>query len=116
MRKMKRYLVASLSVSLLTSGCATAGGISSGGSSSQLSNTVYQTHRMVQNMEQNLSGSVTTLTRTTAEIAARLDTRPAIADMIGRVSGKPPKTGTLPLREFGPRALASRACQMFDRG
>lgn len=73
MQNMKRYLIASLSVSLLTSGCATAGGISSGGSSSQLSNTVVQTHRMVQNMEQNLTGSVSTLTRTTAEIAARLN-------------------------------------------
>ncbi|MFP6583879.1 MAG: tol-pal system protein YbgF [Candidatus Hydrogenedentota bacterium] len=74
MKKVKGYLAAGLSVALLTSGCATAGGISGGGSSNQLSNTVVQTHRMVQNMEQNLTGSVSTLTRTTAEIAARLNT------------------------------------------
>lgn len=73
MKKVKHYMAAALSVTMLTSGCATAGGVTGGGSSGNVNNTVYQTHRMVQNIEQNLTGSVSTLTRTTAEIAARID-------------------------------------------
>ena len=73
MKKVKHYLAAAMSVTLLTSGCATAGGVTGGGSSGNVNNTVYQTHRMVQNIEQNLTGSVSTLTRTTAEIATRID-------------------------------------------
>lgn len=52
---------------LLTSGCASAGG-----SSSQLQSTVYSTHRMVQELSQNLSGTVTQLSTTTAELVARI--------------------------------------------
>jgi tol-pal system protein YbgF len=74
MMKDHQYMFAALSVSLLATGCATAGGVTSGGGgSSQLSNTVYETHRMVQNMEQNLTGSVSTLARNTAEISARIE-------------------------------------------
>jgi tol-pal system protein YbgF len=72
MRKGQGLAVVALSVAMLSSGCATAGG-STGGGSSQLQNTVYQTHRMVQNLEENLTGSVSNLTQTTAEIAARID-------------------------------------------
>lgn len=52
---------------LLTSGCASAGS-----SSSQLQSTVYATHRMVQDLNQNLSGTVAQLSSTTAELVARL--------------------------------------------
>ncbi len=71
MLKGKCVAALAMSVALLSSGCATAGGSPTG--SSQLQNTVYETHRMVQNLEQNLSGSVSNLTQTTAAIAARLD-------------------------------------------
>lgn len=67
MRKGNEFSVLALSFVLLSSGCATAG--APAGGSGQLQNTVYQTHRMVQ----ELSGSVTTLTQTTAEISARMD-------------------------------------------
>jgi len=72
MRKGNGFSAVALSMVLLSSGCATAGGSPAGGSS-QMQNTVYQTHRMVQNLEQNLTGSVSTLTQTTAEIASRID-------------------------------------------
>jgi tol-pal system protein YbgF len=59
--------VLTLSTALLTSGCATAGG-----STSQLESAVYQTHRIVQDLDRNLSGSVTRLSETTAELLARI--------------------------------------------
>lgn len=58
-----------LAVMLATTGCASAGG-----SSDQLRSTVYATHRMVQDLSQNLSGTVTQLSGTTAELVARLGT------------------------------------------
>jgi tol-pal system protein YbgF len=67
MRKGNGFAVAALSVALLSSGCATAGGAPSG--STQVQNTVYETHRIVQ----DLSGSVSTVTQTTASISARMD-------------------------------------------
>ena len=61
------HLNFAVALMLLTSGCASAGG-----SSDQLRSTVYATHRMVQDLNQNLSGTVTQLTSTTAELVARL--------------------------------------------
>ncbi len=60
------HLKLAVAVVLLTSGCASAGG------GSQLQSTVYATHRMVQELNQNLSGTVTQLSSTTAELVARL--------------------------------------------
>ncbi len=68
MLRANGFAVAALSVALLSSGCATAGGAPAG-SSGQVQNTVYQTHRIAQ----DLSGSVSTLTQTTAAISARID-------------------------------------------
>ena len=61
------HLNFAVALMLLTSGCASAGG-----SSDQLRSTVYATHRMVQDLNQNLSGTVTQLSSTTAELVARL--------------------------------------------
>jgi tol-pal system protein YbgF len=60
--------VLTLSTALLASGCATAGG-----STSQLESAVYQTHRIVQDLDRNLSGSVTRLSETSAELLARIE-------------------------------------------
>jgi len=60
--------VLTLSTVLLTSGCATAGG-----TTSQLESAVYQTHRIVQDLDRNLSGSVTRLSETSAELLARIE-------------------------------------------
>ena len=64
-----RHVGLALAVMLATTGCASAGG-----SSDQLRSTVYATHRMVQDLSQNLSGTVTQLSGTTAELVARLGT------------------------------------------
>lgn len=69
MRRGKGFASVALSMALLSSGCATAGGVSPTGGSGQVQNTVYQTHRMVQNLE----SSVANLTQTTAEISSRMD-------------------------------------------
>jgi len=53
------------------SGCASAG--PGPGSSDQLRNTIYATHRMVQDLDASLSGSVESLSETTADLNARLD-------------------------------------------
>lgn len=60
--------VISLGAVLATSGCASAGP-----SGDELRNTIYATHRMVQNLDDNLSGTVSQLTQTTADLSARVD-------------------------------------------
>ena len=62
-----RHLTLAVAVMLTTSGCASAGG-----SSDQLRSTVYATHRMVQDLSQNLSGTVEQLSGTSAELVARI--------------------------------------------
>jgi len=51
---------------LATSGCASAGG------GSQMQSTVYATHRLVQDLSENLSGTIAQLNGTSAELVARL--------------------------------------------
>jgi tol-pal system protein YbgF len=69
MSMRNRYFYLILSVVLLNNGCATAGG-----SSSQLENAVYQTHRMVQDLDRDLSTSLEQLNNITAELVTRIDT------------------------------------------
>ena len=69
MSKHSGQLALVVSMAMLTSGCATAGG-----STSQLENAVYQTHRMVQDLDRNLSSSVTQLNDVASELVARLNT------------------------------------------
>ena len=57
-----------LAVVFATSGCASAGP-----SNDQLRSTVFATHRIVQDLNENLTGSVSRLSGTTAELAARID-------------------------------------------
>jgi tol-pal system protein YbgF len=61
--------VASTVVLTLASGCASTGG----GGGGQMQNTVYATHRLVQNLDRNLSGSVNKLNETTADLVARVE-------------------------------------------
>lgn len=62
-----RNLTLAMAAILATSGCASAGG-----SSSQLQSTVYATHRLVQDLSENLSTTVEQLSGTSAELVARL--------------------------------------------
>ena len=62
-----RHVGLVVTVMLATTGCASAGG-----SSDQLRSTVYATHRMVQDLNQNLSGTINQLNGTTAELVARI--------------------------------------------
>jgi TolA-binding protein len=64
---MRRYLIAG-SVLLLPvlAGCATTGG-------DDMMNTVYNTNRIVRNLEQNLTPTVNKLNQTTADLGARVD-------------------------------------------
>jgi tol-pal system protein YbgF len=55
-----------LGLAVVVAGCATTGG-------SQFQNTVYDTHRRVVKLEQDLGGSVTKLNETAAELTARVD-------------------------------------------
>ena len=63
-------IVPVLAIAMMTSGCASAGG----GGGNQLENTVYATHRLVQNLDKNMGSSVTKLNETTAELLARIET------------------------------------------
>lgn len=58
----------SLGIVLAASGCASAGP-----SGDHLRSTIYATHRMVQDLDENLSGTVSQLTQTTAELTTRLN-------------------------------------------
>lgn len=69
MRIRAHHFNLAIAVMLVTTGCATAGG-----STDQLQSTVYATHRLVQDLSQNISGTVTRLSDTTAELVTRLDT------------------------------------------
>lgn len=62
-----RNLTLAMAAILATSGCASAGG-----SSSQMQSTVYATHRMVQDLSENLSGTLDQLNGTSAELVAKL--------------------------------------------
>ncbi len=62
-----RHVGLALAVILATTGCASAGG-----STDQLRSTVFATHRMVQDLNENLSGTVAQLNGTTAELVARI--------------------------------------------
>ena len=68
MRIWVHHLNLAIAVMLVTTGCATAGG-----STDQLQSTVYATHRLVQDLSQEISGTVTRLSDTTAELVTRLD-------------------------------------------
>ncbi len=57
----------------LTLLAALAGCSSSSGGGNQLENTVYATHRLVQNLDRNLASTVTQLNETAAELVARVD-------------------------------------------
>lgn len=68
----RRYMpVASAVLLTLASGCASGAG--GGGGSGQMQNTVYATHRLVQNLDRNLSASVNQLNETTADLVARVN-------------------------------------------
>lgn len=64
-----RNLALAMAAVLATSGCASAGG-----STIQLQSTVSATHRMVQDLSENLSGTLDQLNGTSAELVARLGT------------------------------------------
>ncbi|HUF19798.1 MAG TPA: tol-pal system protein YbgF, partial [Burkholderiales bacterium] len=64
----KCLTLACVGVVMAASGCAT--GAPSG---DELRNTIYSTHRMVQNLDANLSGTVSDLTQTAATLTARMD-------------------------------------------
>ena len=71
MRTKKAYSYLSMSVAvLMLSGCATAG---AGSNNVSMQTTVEQTHRMVQNMEEDLTRSVNSLSNSTADIVARMN-------------------------------------------
>lgn len=59
--------LAFLAVITLVAGCATPGG------STQLNSTVYQTHRIVRNLDRNLGRSVNKLNETAAELSTRVE-------------------------------------------
>lgn len=63
----KKYLSACLAMAVLT-GCATTAG-----GASQKESTIYDTHRRVVKLEQDLSGSIQKLNETSAELIARVD-------------------------------------------
>ncbi len=67
----KRYLsVVSAVLLTFASGCASSAG--GGGGGSQMQNTVYATHRLVQNLDRNLGSSVNQLNETTADLVAQV--------------------------------------------
>lgn len=70
MSKHSRGVAIALSTAVVLSGCATGGG---GGSRDQMSTTVYATHRIVRNLEQNLGDSVTKLNETAAGLQSRVE-------------------------------------------
>ena len=59
-----------LIVLIVLSGCQSAAG---GGGGDQMRSTVYATHRLVQNMDRNLTAAVARLNETSAELVARID-------------------------------------------
>ena len=63
-----RYIAFGLAGTFLLAGCATTTG---GGST--MENTVYATHRIVQNLDQNLGTTVDQLSKTSADLAARVE-------------------------------------------
>ncbi len=69
MGPMSKRFIPVLAIAMMTSGCASAGG----GGGNQLENTVYATHRLVQNLDKNMGSSVTKLNETTAELLARIE-------------------------------------------
>jgi tol-pal system protein YbgF len=64
----KTMALACVGVIFGASGCA-----SGAPSGDELRNTIYSTHRMVQNLDANLSGTVSDLTQTAATLTARMD-------------------------------------------
>lgn len=60
--------LACVGVVLVAPGCASAGP-----SGDELRNTIFATHRMVQNLDANLSGTVSDLSQTAATLTARMD-------------------------------------------
>ncbi len=62
------FALACVGVVFVSPGCA-----SGAPSGDELRNTIYSTHRMVQNLDANLSGTVTDLTQTAATLTARMD-------------------------------------------
>ena len=63
-----RQLVIGVAGTLVLAGCTT----SSGGGST-MENTVYSTHRIVQNLDQNIGTTVDQLSKTSADLAARVE-------------------------------------------
>ena len=62
-----RILACVAALALLASGCASTGG------GSHFENTVYDTNRLVRNLDSGLSGSVEKLNETSAELIARVN-------------------------------------------
>ena len=61
------------SLALIVASCATTGGGGSIGGNDPVRSTVYETHRLVQNLERELGGSVERLNETTADLLARIE-------------------------------------------
>ncbi|MCH7960089.1 MAG: tol-pal system protein YbgF [Candidatus Hydrogenedentes bacterium] len=62
-----------VAVALIHTSCATAGGRVGMGGSDPARSTVYDTHRMMQNLEEGVSASVSRLNETTAELLVRIE-------------------------------------------
>ena len=60
-------------IALTHTSCATAGGRVGTGGSDPVRSTVYDTHRMMQNLEESVTTSVSRLNETTAELLVRIE-------------------------------------------